>query len=69
MCWNLFFKKIYLWQLWLSLEFLLHKWDVKYVQITLESFDADKEHIADTAHPGRHTTEMLVISFAEGNLS
>ncbi|XP_028745596.1 methyltransferase-like protein 23 isoform X1 [Peromyscus leucopus] len=45
-----------------SLEGLLFKWDMKCVHIPLESFDADKEDIAESTLPGRHTVEMLVIS-------
>ncbi|XP_043441610.1 methyltransferase-like protein 23 isoform X2 [Prionailurus bengalensis] len=48
-----------------SLEALLYKWDMKCVHIPLESFGADKEDIAESALPGRHTVEMLVISFAK----
>ncbi|XP_022378993.1 methyltransferase-like protein 23 isoform X1 [Enhydra lutris kenyoni] len=51
-----------------SLEALLYKWDMKCVHIPLESFDADKEDIAESALPGRHTVEMLVISFAKDSL-
>jgi len=47
---------------------LLYKWDMKCVHIPLESFDADKEDIAESALPGRHTVEMLVISFAKDSL-
>nr|XP_010340675.2 methyltransferase-like protein 23 isoform X1 [Saimiri boliviensis boliviensis] len=52
-----------------SLEALLYKWDMKCVHIPLESFDADKEDIAESALPGRHTVEMLVISFAKDSLN
>lgn len=48
-----------------SLEGLLYKWDMKCVHIPLESFDADKEGIAESTLPGRHTVEMLIISFAK----
>ncbi|XP_021483419.1 histone-arginine methyltransferase METTL23 [Meriones unguiculatus] len=48
-----------------SLEGLLYKWDMKCVHVPLESFDADKEDIAESTLPGRHTVEMLVISFAK----
>lgn len=48
-----------------SLEALLYKWDMKCVHIPLESFGANKEDIAESALPGRHTVEMLVISFAK----
>lgn len=51
-----------------SLEALLYKWDMKCVHIPLESFDADKDDIAESALPGRHTVEMLVISFAKDSL-
>ncbi|KAM7067921.1 histone-arginine methyltransferase METTL23 isoform 3-T3 [Molossus nigricans] len=51
-----------------SLEALLYKWDMKCVHIPLVSFDADKEDIAESALPGRHTVEMLVISFAKDSL-
>lgn len=51
-----------------SLEALLYKWDMKCVHIPLESFDADKEDIAESVLPGRHTVEMLVISFAKDSL-
>uniref|UniRef100_A0A8C0W0A8 Uncharacterized protein n=1 Tax=Castor canadensis TaxID=51338 RepID=A0A8C0W0A8_CASCN len=46
-----------------SLEALLYNWDMKYVNIPLESFDADKEDMAESALPGRHTFEMMVIDF------
>jgi len=42
---------------------------MKCVHIPLESFGADKEDIAESALPGRHTVEMLVISFAKDNLN
>ncbi|XP_017518304.2 histone-arginine methyltransferase METTL23 isoform X3 [Manis javanica] len=51
-----------------SLEALLYKWDMKCVHIPLESFGADKEDIAESVFPGRHTVEMLVISFAKDSL-
>ncbi|CAI9163773.1 unnamed protein product [Rangifer tarandus platyrhynchus] len=52
-----------------SLEALLYKWDMKCVHIPLESFGADKDDIAESALPGRHTVEMLVVSFAKDNLN
>ncbi|KAM5273798.1 histone-arginine methyltransferase METTL23 isoform 1-T1 [Ctenodactylus gundi] len=48
-----------------SLEPLLYKWDMKCVHVPLESFGADKEDLAESALPGRHTVEMLVISAAK----
>ncbi|KAM6163509.1 histone-arginine methyltransferase METTL23 [Rhynchocyon petersi] len=48
-----------------SLEALLYKWDMKCIHIPLESFEADRGDIAESALPGRHTIEMLIISFAK----
>uniref|UniRef100_A0A8C6W8Q2 Histone-arginine methyltransferase METTL23 n=2 Tax=Nannospalax galili TaxID=1026970 RepID=A0A8C6W8Q2_NANGA len=48
-----------------SLEGLLYKWNMKCVHIPLMSFEADKEDIAESALPGRHAVEMLVISAEE----
>lgn len=52
-----------------SLEALLYKWGMKCVHIPLASFDADRDDIAESALPGRHTVEMLVISFAKDSLT
>lgn len=41
---------------------------MKCVHIPLESFGADKEDIAESVFPGRHTVEMLVISFVKDSL-
>lgn len=48
-----------------SLEALLYKWDMKCVHIPLRVFDADQEDLAESALPGRHTIEMMVISLAK----
>lgn len=48
-----------------SLEALLYKWDMKCVHIPLQAFDADQEDLAESALPGRHTVEMMVISLAK----
>ncbi|XP_049633060.1 histone-arginine methyltransferase METTL23 [Suncus etruscus] len=48
-----------------SLEALLYKWDMKCVHIPLQVFDADQEDLAESALPGRHTIEMMVISLAK----
>ncbi|XP_041491848.1 methyltransferase-like protein 23 isoform X2 [Microtus oregoni] len=50
-----------------SLEDLLYKWDMKCVHVPLESFDADKEDLAESALPGRHTVEMLVVSLGKNS--
>ncbi|XP_006886245.1 PREDICTED: methyltransferase-like protein 23 [Elephantulus edwardii] len=51
-----------------SLEALLYKWDMRCVHVPLKSFDADKEELADSALPGRHTIEMLIISSAKDTI-
>nr|XP_014435724.1 methyltransferase-like protein 23 isoform X1 [Pelodiscus sinensis] len=45
-----------------SIEALLYKWKLKNVHIPLGSFNADKEHLANSPLPGRHTIEMMIIS-------
>ncbi|KFV17777.1 Methyltransferase-like 23, partial [Tauraco erythrolophus] len=47
-----------------SIEALLCKWKLKSVNIPLHSFSADKEHLAGSTLPGRHTIEMMIISLA-----
>lgn len=51
-----------------SLEALLYKWELQCIHIPLESFGADKEHLAESALPGRHTVEMMIISLAKNVL-
>lgn len=65
---SMIFQRQFIFSADCSLEALLYKWDMKCVHIPLESFDADKEDIAESALPGRHTVEMLVISFAKDSL-
>ncbi|XP_051490822.1 histone-arginine methyltransferase METTL23 isoform X2 [Apus apus] len=48
-----------------SIEALLCKWKLKSSHIPLHSFGADKEHLASSPLPGRHTIEMMIISLAE----
>ncbi|NXX20985.1 MET23 protein, partial [Podargus strigoides] len=48
-----------------SIEALLCKWKLKNIQVPLHSFNADKEHLASSSLPGRHTIEMMIISLAQ----
>ncbi|XP_030817845.1 methyltransferase-like protein 23 [Camarhynchus parvulus] len=48
-----------------SVEALLHKWNLKSTHVPLHSFGADKEHLASSSMPGRHTIEMMIISLAQ----
>uniref|UniRef100_A0A8C0BTD3 Methyltransferase like 23 n=1 Tax=Buteo japonicus TaxID=224669 RepID=A0A8C0BTD3_9AVES len=50
-----------------SIEALLCKWKLKNVHIPLHSFSADKEHLASSSLPGRHTIEMMIISLAQSD--
>uniref|UniRef100_A0A8C4XV52 Histone-arginine methyltransferase METTL23 n=2 Tax=Falco TaxID=8952 RepID=A0A8C4XV52_FALTI len=47
-----------------SIEALLCKWKLKNTHVPLHSFSADKEHLASSSLPGRHTIEMMIISLA-----
>lgn len=47
-----------------SIEALLYKWKLKSIHIPLHSFSADKEHLASSPLPSRHTIEMIIISLA-----
>ncbi|NWI87524.1 MET23 protein, partial [Pitta sordida] len=50
-----------------SIEALLCKWKLKSVHVPLHSFGADKEHLASSSLPGRHTIEMMIISPAHAD--
>ncbi|NXS14120.1 MET23 protein, partial [Neodrepanis coruscans] len=50
-----------------SIEALLCKWKLKSVHVPLHSFGADKEHLASSSLPGRHTIEMMIISPAQSD--
>uniref|UniRef100_A0A8C8VQ70 Histone-arginine methyltransferase METTL23 n=1 Tax=Pelusios castaneus TaxID=367368 RepID=A0A8C8VQ70_9SAUR len=47
-----------------SIEALLYKWKLKDIHVPLQSFNADKEQLASSLLPGRHTIEMMIISLA-----
>uniref|UniRef100_A0A8C0GNN6 Uncharacterized protein n=2 Tax=Chelonoidis abingdonii TaxID=106734 RepID=A0A8C0GNN6_CHEAB len=50
-----------------SIEALLYKWKLKNVHVPLRSFNADKEQLASSPLPGRHTIEMMIISLARAS--
>uniref|UniRef100_A0A8V1AHV8 Methyltransferase 23, arginine n=1 Tax=Gallus gallus TaxID=9031 RepID=A0A8V1AHV8_CHICK len=50
-----------------SIEALLYKWKLKSIHIPLHSFSADKEHLASSSLPSRHTIEMMIISLARSD--
>ncbi|XP_053144866.1 histone-arginine methyltransferase METTL23 isoform X3 [Hemicordylus capensis] len=45
-----------------SIEGLLYKWDMESTSVPLQSFDANKEQLAGSSLPGRHTIEMVIIT-------
>ncbi|KAM8796864.1 histone-arginine methyltransferase METTL23 [Eudromia elegans] len=50
-----------------SIEALLCKWKLRNIHVPLQSFNADKEHLAGSSLPGRHTIEMMIISLAKSD--
>ncbi|KAJ8251722.1 hypothetical protein GJAV_G00224410, partial [Gymnothorax javanicus] len=48
-----------------SIEALLLKWNLKCVDIPLESFQASAEHLAGSTLPGSHTVQMMIITLKE----
>ncbi|NXL91147.1 MET23 protein, partial [Alectura lathami] len=50
-----------------SIEALLYKWRLKSTHVPLHSFSADKERLASSPLPGRHTIEMMIISLARSD--
>ncbi|KAM4662064.1 histone-arginine methyltransferase METTL23 [Discoglossus pictus] len=45
-----------------SIEALLTKWGMKCTNIPLRTFNADKEHLAGSDFPGRHSVQMMMIT-------
>ncbi|XP_071968069.1 histone-arginine methyltransferase METTL23 isoform X1 [Engystomops pustulosus] len=45
-----------------SIDALLHKWDLRCVNVPLREFDADRECLAGSALPGRHSIQMMIIT-------
>ncbi|KAL8163157.1 UNVERIFIED_CONTAM: Methyltransferase-like protein 23 [Gekko kuhli] len=45
-----------------SIQGLLYKWEMESICVPLQSFEANKEQLADSPLPGRHTIEMMVIT-------
>ncbi|XP_052407521.1 methyltransferase-like protein 23 isoform X2 [Carassius gibelio] len=48
-----------------SIDALLLKWDLKCVNVPLETFDANKTRLAGSMLPGNHTVQMMIISKRE----
>ncbi|XP_026063224.1 histone-arginine methyltransferase METTL23 isoform X1 [Carassius auratus] len=48
-----------------SIDALLLKWDLKCVNVPLETFDANKTRLAGSTLPGNHTVQMMIISRRE----
>ncbi|XP_062976432.1 histone-arginine methyltransferase METTL23 isoform X5 [Elgaria multicarinata webbii] len=48
-----------------SIEGLLCKWEMESICVPLQSFEANKEQLAGSSLPGRHTIEMMIISSNE----
>ncbi|XP_044309542.1 methyltransferase-like protein 23 isoform X1 [Varanus komodoensis] len=44
-----------------SIEALLYKWELESIFVPLQSFEANKEQLAGSSLPGRHTIEMMII--------
>ncbi|XP_073462319.1 histone-arginine methyltransferase METTL23 isoform X2 [Aquarana catesbeiana] len=51
-----------------SIEALLHKWNFKCTNVPLKIFDADKECLAGSNLPGRHSIQMMIITLNLDNL-
>ncbi|XP_062875006.1 methyltransferase-like protein 23 isoform X2 [Trichomycterus rosablanca] len=45
-----------------SIEALLHKWNLQCSHVPLDSFHANKKHLAGSTLPGNHTIQMLIIT-------
>ncbi|XP_069808812.1 histone-arginine methyltransferase METTL23 isoform X3 [Dendropsophus ebraccatus] len=45
-----------------SIEALLHKWDLRCCNIALKMFDGDRERLAGSHLPGRHSIQMMIIT-------
>ncbi|XP_045576237.1 histone-arginine methyltransferase METTL23 [Salmo salar] len=43
-----------------SIEALLHKWNLKRLNIPLEKFHANKDQLAGSTLPGSHTVQMII---------
>ncbi|KAI4876917.1 hypothetical protein NFI96_030231 [Prochilodus magdalenae] len=45
-----------------SIEALLHKWNLKCVDVPLETFHANRNHLAGSSLPGNHTIQMMIVT-------
>ncbi|KAJ8345511.1 hypothetical protein SKAU_G00297040 [Synaphobranchus kaupii] len=48
-----------------SIEALLHKWNLECIDVPLESFQANAEHLAGSRLPGSHTVQMMIVSLKD----
>ncbi|XP_056607934.1 methyltransferase-like protein 23 [Triplophysa dalaica] len=48
-----------------SIDALLHKWNLKCIHVPLETFHANKNHLAGSTLPGDHTVQMMIITAKE----
>ncbi|XP_053565520.1 histone-arginine methyltransferase METTL23 [Bombina bombina] len=46
-----------------SIEALLVKWNMRCTSVPLKTFNADKERLAASDLPGRHSVQMMIITF------
>ncbi|KAM5135144.1 histone-arginine methyltransferase METTL23 [Mantella aurantiaca] len=49
-----------------SIEALLHKWDLRCRNVPLKMFGADKERLAGSSLPGRHSIQMMIVTLHMG---
>ncbi|XP_076837635.1 histone-arginine methyltransferase METTL23 [Brachyhypopomus gauderio] len=45
-----------------TIETLLHKWSLQCTNIPLDTFHADKNHLAGSSLPGDHTIQMMIVT-------
>ena len=45
-----------------SIEALLHKWNLKCIDVPLETFHANRNQLAGSALPGDHTIQMMIVT-------
>ncbi|XP_028675298.1 methyltransferase-like protein 23 [Erpetoichthys calabaricus] len=51
-----------------SIEAILQKWDLRCVHVPLELFNANKECLAQSNLPGRHSVQMIIITLKDTNI-
>lgn len=45
-----------------SIDALLHRWKLNCVDVQLQTFNADKPHLAGSTLPGSHSVQMMIIT-------